>query len=142
MPEVSTAPARHGDATVVVVDDDDDIRAAVREVLEQDGYRTLGAGNGEEAFELLRSSPERPQLILLDLSMPVMDGWEFLLGMDSDPELNQIPVALMSAHPSIRWVFEKDQETYGFTRLLMPKPLDVPRMLTMVRSVCSSPERD
>src|SRR6266851_3285570 len=133
MPEASTA--RHRDAPpIVVVDDDADIRQAVREVLELEGYRTLGAGNGEEALQLLRSSDEHPQLILLDLSMPVMDGWEFLLGMDSDPELHQIPVALMSAHPSIRRAFEKEQETYGFTRLLLPKPLDLTRMLSMVRS--------
>src|SRR5712675_834532 len=100
MPGSTSASARHGESTIVVVDDDDDIREAVREVLHEEGYRTVGAANGVEALQLLRSSPELPQLILLDLMMPVMDGWEFLMGIDEDPAFHSIPVALMSAHPS------------------------------------------
>jgi CheY-like chemotaxis protein len=140
MPSSASVTARHGESTIVVVDDDADIREAIREVLHEEGYRTVGASNGEEALHLLRSSAECPQLILLDLMMPVMDGWEFLLGIDKDAELCSIPVALMSAHPSVRSAFERDQEKYGFTRLLLPKPLNLPRLLSMVRSVCSRSE--
>jgi len=126
--------------TILVVDDDDDIREAVREVLKEEGYRTLGASNGAEALELLRSSRERPQLILLDLMMPVKDGWDFLLDIDDHPELHRIPVALMSAHPSVRHAFDAGRKNYGFTRLLLPKPLNVLRLLSLVRVVCAMKE--
>jgi CheY-like chemotaxis protein len=128
-------------STVVVVDDDADIRDAVREVLEEEGYRTLGAADGEEALGLLHSSPQLPQLILLDLTMPVKDGWQFLLEIDEDPELHRVPVALMSAHRSVRRAFDKEQSKYGFTRLLLPKPLNLLRLLSIVESVCSKSER-
>ena len=104
-------------------------------MLNEEGYRTVGASNGAEALELLRSSRERPQLILLDLMMPVKDGWDFLLDIDGNPELHRIPVALMSAHPSVRRAFDSGRKNYGFTRLLLPKPLNVLRLLSLVRVV-------
>src|SRR5258708_36765488 len=106
MPSSTSTSATHGESTIVVVDDDADIREGVREMVPQEGYHTMGAANGKEALQLLRSSPTCPQLILLDLMMPVMDGWEFLLGIDEDDELRSIPIALMSSHPSVRRTFE------------------------------------
>jgi CheY-like chemotaxis protein len=123
-------------STIVVVDDDEDIREAVREALQGEGYRTVGASNGREAIELLHASQELPCLILLDLMMPTMDGWEFMLNVDDDPSLCRIPVALMSSHPSVHRAFDNDKNEYGFTRLLLPKPLDFTRLLSIVRSVC------
>jgi len=140
MPTSTSVPASHRESTIVVVDDDVAIREAVREVLHEEGYRTVVAANGEEALRLLRSSSERPRLILLDLMMPVMDGWKFLLGIDKDAALRRIPVALMSAHPSVQRAFERDDEKYGFTRLLLPKPLDLPRLVSIVHSVCARSE--
>ena len=125
-------------ANIFVVDDDEDGREAVRATLHGAGYTTVGASNGLEALDILHTSPQHPRLILLDLVMPTMDGWEFLLSIDHEPDLYEIPVALMSAHPSIRRGFDGDQEKYGFTRLLLPKPLDVTRLLSFVRSVCGS----
>ena len=122
---------------IVVVDDDDDIRDAVREVLQQEGYSTEGARNGEEALRLLRGSEDRPCLILLDLMMPVMDGWEFLTQIDDEPTLHRIPVAIMSAHPSIRRAFDKGRGKDVSTRLLLPKPLNLLRLLSVVHNVCS-----
>jgi len=122
---------------IVVVDDDDDIRELVCELLNDEGYETQSASNGKEALDLLRTNDHRPQLILLDLMMPVMDGWEFLLGIDEDPVLHQIPVALMSAHPSVRRAFERRDGQQGSTRLLLPKPIDLPRLLSIVHDVCS-----
>jgi len=138
MPSATIAPARPTGSTIVVVDDDDDIRDTVREVLRHEGYLTVGASNGQELLDVLHASPERPRLILLDLMMPIMGGWEFLANIEDDTELHDIPVALMSAHPSVGNAFDGDQQTCGFTRLLLPKPLDFTRLLSFVRSVCPS----
>jgi two-component system, chemotaxis family, chemotaxis protein CheY len=132
----SKVQARPIGSTVVVVDDDDDIRDAVREALHAEGYDTAGASNGQDALDMLHASSERPVLILLDLMMPTMDGWEFLLNIDHDDEMHDIPVALMSAHPSVQGNLDGDHDTCGFTRLLLPKPLDFTRLMSFVRSVC------
>src|SRR5438132_14133766 len=104
-----TSPGAGGpvqEKAVLVVDDDDDIRSAVQEVLEGEGYPTVGAANGKEALDVLRTSATPPALVLLDLMMPEMDGWELLVRMDEDPAMHRVPVALMSAHPSIRKAFD------------------------------------
>ena len=131
--------------SIVVVDDEDDIREAVQVVLEAEGYRTAAAANGQEALELLRRSEHPPCLILLDLMMPVMDGWEFLKEIGEEPRLLSVPVAIMSAHPSIRVAFEnarrKDRSTqlllHGSTLRLLPKPLNVVRLISIAHEVCS-----
>src|SRR5438874_12818796 len=87
---------------ILVVEDDDDIREAVVEVLRADGYETQSATNGQEALRALEDADERPELILLDLMMPVMDGWDFLFWLDERDDLRGTPVAIMSAHPSIQ----------------------------------------
>jgi CheY-like chemotaxis protein len=129
------------DRVVFVVDDDDDIRTAVQEVLEEEGYTTQGACNGREALELLRGSTDLPALVLLDLMMPEMDGWELLVRMAEDTELCQIPVALMSAHPSIRQAFEHDRKKVVGASMLLPQPLNLLRLLSVVERVVPSRER-
>lgn len=83
--------------TVLVVDDDDDVRESLRQVLEEDGYLVDTAANGQQALDKLRRSDAACQLVLLDLNMPVMDGWTFLQEARSDPALAQIPVLVLSA---------------------------------------------
>src|SRR5262249_32544222 len=95
---------------VLVVDEDDDIRTAVHGVLEGEGYATEGAPNGKKALEILHTSNDPPALVLLDLMMPEMDGWQLLVHMSEDAALCNIPVALMSAHPSLRQAFEGDRK--------------------------------
>jgi len=124
---------------IVVVDDDDDVREVVCQVLRGEGYQAVEASNGQEAIELLHASADRPQLILLDLMMPVMNGWEFLMGIDEDPALHGIPVALMSSHPSVKRAFEKDETGGPSTRMLLPKPIDIHRLLSIVQTVCHPP---
>ena len=83
---------------VLVVEDDHDVRVAVRNALEDEGYRVLSVTDGRRALELLeRAGVEPPDLILLDLMLPVMDGWEFAARLRSTPHLSGIPVAVMSA---------------------------------------------
>jgi CheY-like chemotaxis protein len=81
---------------VMVVEDDFAIRETLRELLEDEGYHVTQASNGAEALARLRSS-HAPKLILLDLMMPVMDGWEFRHAIEGDPRLSEIPVIVISA---------------------------------------------
>jgi CheY-like chemotaxis protein len=81
---------------VLIVEDDEPIRDAMRDVLEDGGYPTRCAVNGEEALKILAEEP-RPQLILLDLMMPVMNGWELLRALRESATLARIPVVVLSA---------------------------------------------
>jgi CheY-like chemotaxis protein len=91
---------RAGDV-VVVIEDDHDTREAFEDVLRLSGYEVLAAENGRRALELLRSSPAlRPCIILLDIMMPEMNGWEFLEQQRRDPALASIPVVVVSADTS------------------------------------------
>ncbi len=82
---------------VLIVEDDADIRASVSELLETEGYEVVGAVNGREALAQLRASAELPGVILLDLMMPDMDGYQFREQQLADDRLKDIPVVLMSA---------------------------------------------
>ena len=80
---------------VLVVDDDETIRTTVAEALEFEGYAVACATNGAEALELVRQ--QRPQAIVLDLMMPVMDGWQFLEHCRADARCAGTPVLVISA---------------------------------------------
>ena len=80
---------------ILVVDDDDDIREMIAETLVLDGYRVSTAPNGSVALE--QAHVNRPDLIVLDLMMPVMNGWQFLEAQREDPELVTVPVVVVTA---------------------------------------------
>lgn len=82
---------------VVVVEDDEDIRDLVVEMLSQCGFEAVGYADGAAALAALRRIPERPAVILLDLEMPGMTGWEFRRQQLGDPRLAEIPVVVASA---------------------------------------------
>jgi CheY-like chemotaxis protein len=84
-----------GSATVLIVEDDPLIRETLDEILTEEGYRTVSARDGVEALARLRAA-EPPNLIILDLMMPVMNGWEFRAEQLRDPELSGIPVIIVS----------------------------------------------
>jgi len=86
--------------TVLIVEDDDDVRDALSELLALEGYAAVGAQNGREALERLKEGP-RPCVILLDLMMPVMDGWQFRAAQVADPAISSIPVIVVSADASV-----------------------------------------
>jgi len=88
---------------VLVVDDDADVRSTIAEMLEDEGFRVEQAGNGAAALEAARRS-EPPAVILLDLWMPVLDGWGFLERRAAEPTLSGVPVIVMSASPFERHV--------------------------------------
>jgi CheY-like chemotaxis protein len=85
--------------SVLVVEDDEDIRQTLAELLEEDGYTVATAGNGAEAIEWLDGGRGAPCVMLLDLMMPVMTGWELLERMRARGSLAAIPVVVTSATP-------------------------------------------
>ena len=87
--------------TVLVVDDDADIRGSVEEALRDEGYAVLSAENGAVALEQLRAG-SRPALILLDLMMPVMSGYEFRDAQRNDPAMSEIPIVIFTADGNAR----------------------------------------
>jgi len=82
---------------VLLVEDDDDIRDAVQDALERRGYPLWLAEDGQKALDKLLSADERPAVILFDLTMPVMIGWELMAELDKDAGLAAIPVVVLSA---------------------------------------------
>ena len=85
---------------VLIVDDDLDAREALAELLEYRGFSVGSAANGREALNYLRSS-SLPGIIILDLMMPMMDGWEFLEHQSRDFALMEIPVIVLTATPPL-----------------------------------------
>ena len=82
-------------ARILVIDDEPFIRLYLEEVLADDGHEVRSARDGAEGLAVLREGP-RPDLILLDLMMPRMNGWEFRGAQSADPGLSDIPVVLLS----------------------------------------------
>jgi CheY-like chemotaxis protein len=81
---------------VLLVDDDGDLRRSLGEALEEAGYAVTASANGYDALVALQQQP-RPDVILLDLLMPVMNGWQFCQAKKADPATAPIPVIAMSA---------------------------------------------
>jgi CheY-like chemotaxis protein len=120
-----TAP-RH----ILVVEDDLAIRETITEVLQGEGFRVTGAANGAEALLRLDEASVRgdaPGLILLDLMMPVMDGWDFRLAQRRDPRLAAIPVIVLSAGAGM-------EARLGLLdpSAFLPKPFDLDQLLDAV----------
>lgn len=114
---------------VLIVDDDDDIREAVRDLLEGEHIPVATASNGREALDYLLNE-ERPCLVLLDLMMPVMNGWELLWAMKEHRPLNNIPVVVVSAAIG-------DARTEGVR--FLKKPIRFDSLLAAIREYCPVP---
>ena len=113
---------------VLVVDDDADIRETVRLILADEGYEVDDAADGSAALAQLRSGA-RPDVILLDLMMPVMNGWQFREAQQADPLLAAIPIIVISADARLR-----DQATQFGGRFLA-KPVDIESLLAAIETV-------
>jgi CheY-like chemotaxis protein len=115
---------------VLIVEDDIDIRDALSQILEEEGYSVSTAANGQEALDLLRSGPP-PRLILLDLMMPVMNGWQFRAAQREDPALAAIPVVVISADTHIS---EKASQI-GIAEYFR-KPIEIAGLLNTMEKYC------
>ncbi len=123
-------PASGPNECVLLVEDDLDIRETVAELLEMEGYSVALASNGVEALEHLRNAPRLPRVILLDLRMPVMDGWTFREHQLQHPGWATIPVVVLSADRNTT----TKAEGFGARRFLQ-KPLDVRELLAVLSEI-------
>jgi CheY-like chemotaxis protein len=114
--------------TVMVVEDDHDTRVSLRYLLEEEGYIVLTATDGHSALELLESRAVKPCLILLDLMLPVMDGWHFATHLRERPALSDIPIVIMSA-------FREPPPPEGIVGFLH-KPINAESLLKLVENYC------
>ncbi|HJZ87078.1 MAG TPA: response regulator [Polyangia bacterium] len=112
---------------VLLIEDDEDIRNAMRQVLELEGYVVVPAGNGREGLVALAQHGE-PCVILLDLMMPVMNGWEFLAERAHQPQGANVPVVIVSA------AGERARKTPAVAHL--GKPVNLTRLLDLVEQYC------
>jgi excisionase family DNA binding protein len=117
------AVARHT-GVVLIVDDDENTRETLRDVVSDQGYGALTASDGLEALRLLRSNGHaRPDVILLDLGMPNMDGLAFLAEQRRDPTIAGIPVLIITA----------DRSPGRAEAPVLRKPLDITKVVDAIR---------
>ena len=120
------------ETTVLIVDDDRNIREMLTEMLTDEGYAIATATDGLDALSQLRARPQVPCLILLDLMMPNMNGWEFCVAQQQDPRLSPIPVVVISARADLdRAVAQIPVAGH------LSKPIDIDRLLHIVERHCA-----
>ena len=110
---------------VLIVEDEDDIREVVASALEQEGFQVYQAETGARALELLKEMPH-PSLILADLMMPVMSGWDLIKALSQDDRLATLPVVVISA--------VDHAAPQGFRRI--KKPFDIEELIRIVGELC------
>lgn len=114
---------------ILIVEDDAPIREVLSEILQLDGYEVLTAGNGEEGLRRLAEGPP-PHLILLDLMMPVKDGFTFRSEQRKNPQWREIPVIVLSANSNLETRVASMGEKIPFLK----KPVDLEVVLETVRN--------
>jgi CheY-like chemotaxis protein len=114
-------------ARVLVVEDDHDTRVSLRTLLEDEGFDVTTATNGRDALEALRSASSLPGIVILDLRMPIMDGWRLAEVLKSDPALASLPVVAVTA--------DRATPPPNVVEVLR-KPIKVGRLLQLVEQYC------
>jgi CheY-like chemotaxis protein len=115
-------------ARILIVDDDREVRDTLQNILTVEGYQVVSAANGLEALELLDDG-YRPCIILLDLMMPIIDGWQFLAERAASPALATIPVLVITATTAIRTVAHQHTA-------VLHKPFPVQDLLDRIDEYC------
>ncbi|HEU4384156.1 MAG TPA: response regulator [Anaeromyxobacteraceae bacterium] len=116
---------------ILVVDDDEDFRETLAEVLAEAGYPVQQAGDGEAALK--KVAEEAPGIVLLDLKMPVLDGWGVMERMRADPRSAAVPILILSAYG-----FEWEAELLG-AQGYIPKGVGMDEILERVRRAAGDP---
>src|SRR5215510_14878399 len=123
------ARGRNTSRNILLIEDEVDIRTILKDALEWEGYSVYTASNGKEGMEVLLQMPA-PGLILLDLMMPVMNGWEFANALEIDRTYADIPIVTVSAF--------SDPEKRIRAKGSIKKPVDVDVLFALVRKYCGS----
>jgi CheY-like chemotaxis protein len=123
---------------VLIVEDNFDNRTIYSVLLQHAGYVVIQAPDGEEGVRLAKS--ECPDVVLMDLSMPVLDGWEALRRLKEDPDTATIPVFALSAHVLFEGDFERALEA-GFVGYFT-KPVEPRQVLEELRTHIGPPDGD
>jgi CheY-like chemotaxis protein len=111
---------------ILVIDDDADSREAMSELLKMNGYKVVCAENGQVALDEIRTQPIRPDLIILDMLMPVMDGHSFLKRVSKDHRIKDLPIVVASGDAS--------PNAPGASAVLT-KPIRPEKLLSVVRQL-------
>ncbi len=117
--------------SILVVDDEEDTVELARMVLEFEGYRVFSANNGQEAIDFLKAEKEKPNLVLLDVLMPKMDGLKVCKWIKENPELNKIPVLLFTAKVGNK--DRKEGEKVGADAYIA-KPFSADDLLSLIQT--------
>jgi CheY-like chemotaxis protein len=118
---------------ILVVDDDPDLAEVLDRVLEKSGYVVTWAKNGQEALRALRDK-QSLDVVLLDLMMPVMNGWEFRAEQLKDPTLSKIPVVVFSGHGKL------DQNALSIGAVAnLRKPIGLHELLSVLDQIFQRP---
>ncbi len=119
---------------ILLVEDNEMNRDMLSRRLERKGYAVLCAVDGQQGLELARR--ESPDLILMDLSLPVLDGWEATRRLKADPELRRIPVIALTAHAMAR---DEQQARAAGCDDFDTKPVELPRLLAKIQALLARP---
>jgi CheY-like chemotaxis protein len=112
---------------ILLVEDNDASREMLTRRLRKNGYEVLTAINGQEALDVLRR--EAPDLVLLDMMLPVMDGWTAVRQMRADPTVRHIPVIALTAHAALE---DRKRSIDAGCDDHETKPVDLPRLLSTI----------
>jgi two-component system chemotaxis response regulator CheY len=116
--------------TILIIDDEGDLRDALGDALETEGFEVISAHNGQDGIMKLRSRPW-VDLILLDLEMPVSNGFEFKERQEQDPQLSKIPVIIFSGHkPDLDTLMRMKARDYFI------KPMKTEALVASIRKHC------
>ena len=126
-----SAPARAASAKVLLIDDDFAILDGLSDFLENEGFAVVSASNGIDALNRLRSGL-RVDVIVLDVIMPVMDGWDFRAEQLADPSLRHTPLVVISASGFSRKTLQHQFTPYE----VLSKPLDLSEFLRTLKDAC------
>ena len=117
-------------ADILLIEDDDDLRQDLAFLIRQRGFRVTTASNGQDALDKLRDS-DPPCLILLDLMMPVMDGWTLRGQLLRNPALAGVPVVVLSGRADL------DRDAHALRAVAwLSKPIDLTRLYALVTAHC------
>lgn len=112
---------------ILLVDDNKSIRECLTWVLDEEGYAIATASNGEEALTFLEKISLLPSLILLDVMMPIMNGWQFLEKKRLNLRLNKIPVLISTAKINL------EDRLFQANEYFLPKPFDIEELVALIK---------